>query len=94
MTKPEYEELLTMGPFAWPGGYPHFAIMADGEPMCWKCFEDEKPRILSEILEPTDPQWHPDTVTINWEDEMLICSNCNKHIESAYGDLSDKEGLP
>lgn len=58
--------------YAWPGGYPMYAICNDGYALCCDCA----------------PEWIEDIVgiDINWEDPYLYCAHCGTPIESAYGD--------
>ena len=71
--------------FAWPGGYPLFAVMHDGESMCIDCCNTEDLASFD-----TDPVanhgWKIEALDINWEDGEMICCNCNKRIESAYAE--------
>lgn len=73
-------------PFAWPGGYPKFALMGDCEPICHNCAEENYRRIVSDILQGYDKSFQIIGVDINWEDEDMICCNCNNKIPSAYGE--------
>lgn len=81
-------------PYAWPGGYPTYVLMADGEACCIKCARSEA-RIILQVIrinehENTypqfDPEWLPIAHEVNWEDDSLYCANCNARIESAYGE--------
>lgn len=64
------------------GGYPLYYITADCGVLCPKCANENFERTTDK----DDPQWFIVDVAVNWEDEELICDNCNEHIESAYGD--------
>ncbi len=72
-------------PYAWPGGYPIFAITADYGCLCKKCVEDEL-SLIEKADEDSDQQWQLLALEINWEDSDLHCDNCGNQIESAYGD--------
>ena len=74
------------GPYCWPGGYPLMLVMADGECLCWKCYQNEYSAIAGEIGDYRGTGWKPSGVDINWEDTDLYCAHCNDKIESAYGD--------
>jgi hypothetical protein len=75
---------LVANPYAWPGGYPRFAITADGAALCWRCCESNGP----EIAASEDPRdgGHVVALDINWEDSALVCDDCGAFIESAYGE--------
>jgi hypothetical protein len=70
--------------FAWPGGYPLFLIMADGEYLCATCTEKNLGLIVSNTVSQEDGQWQALAQVINWEDESLSCAHCNEPIEVAY----------
>lgn len=67
--------------YAWPGGYPLYYVMDDGEVLCPACVND-----------PSNPAheagaadgWRIVGADVNYEDANLYCAHCNKHIESAY----------
>ncbi len=68
--------------YAWPGGYPIFYLAADGETLHPKCAQKfvyldshERERIIAG--------------DVNWEDEDMTCAECNKKIESAYGETKE-----
>ena len=80
-TSAEIREEFVKNPFAWPGGYPIFAITDDGGAICRHCAKTEAESIDSAY--PGDG-WHLIGLQINWEDCDLICDHCGKNIESAY----------
>jgi hypothetical protein len=91
-----FHAALAAGPWAWPGGYPMYFVMADGETLSFKAAEENKAEIESAIEDEDsnaqshryklDPQWLPVGVDINWEDDALFCAHTNEQIPSAYGD--------
>jgi hypothetical protein len=74
---------LVTEPYAWPGGYPRYAITDDGGCLCKQCCADEHARI--KIASPKDG-FYIVGIDINWEDDNLYCDHCNAAIESAYGE--------
>lgn len=60
--------------YAWPGGYPLFYLTKDGSTVCPCCANKE-----------VDDSQMPIAVDVQWEGEPLICDDCGKEIESAYG---------
>ena len=74
---------IIRNPWAWPGGYPMFAITDDGAALCHKCCKSEFRNIATSY--PGDG-WTIAALDINYEDNMLFCDNCNDLIESACGD--------
>lgn len=79
---------------AWPGGYPIIYLMEDGEVICPDCanlddaYAEEDPS-----PEDPDPQWHIVGSDVYWEGPDLHCANCNKPIESAYGDPEEEKAI-
>jgi len=77
---------LTTSPYAWPGGYPMFALTTDGTALCHRCTASERESIGTTTG--TDG-WTVELVAINWEDSELFCDHCGNRIESAYGDAPE-----
>lgn len=77
---------LARQPYAWPGGYPRFAIMSDGESLCPDCVKSEWSLVAPAIAEKDGSGWDAIGTDVNWEDSTMCCTNCNKAIPSAYGD--------
>jgi hypothetical protein len=91
--------------YAWPGGYPVFAIMADGGCLCAECVKENRRLIYlnsidyhfyemdghkySEFM--GTKEWTIAGAEINWEDMELSCDNCYLEIECAYPDESKRQ---
>lgn len=88
MTPQAFTAALDAGPFAWPGGYPLFFVMADGESLSFAAAIAERERIDSELRDSThaDSSWSPVAVETNWEDSTLVCCHTGERIESAYAE--------
>ena len=71
--------------YAWPGGYPIYFIMQDGEAMCPSCVTRNK-KLINEAYADRDVQWNVVSSSVNYEDTDLYCCNCNAKIEAAYAD--------
>ena len=83
---------LVRAPHAFPGGYPKYAVLADGEALCHHCADSE-----AEHVDEADmgDDWRLVGVEINYEDTDLYCCHCGEQIESAYGDAADdREEFP
>jgi len=76
-------------PYAWPGGYPLFALFNTGDYCCKNCAKSKYKTIMSELRADDDTGWEIIGVDVNWEDENLYCGVCNEKIESAYGEVDD-----
>lgn len=66
--------------YAFPGGYPVMFITDAGDVLCAKC------AMRTFILENTDV-----TAGIHYEGPALQCDECEKEIESAYGDPDEED---
>ena len=71
--------------YAWPGGYPQYMLMADGEVLCAKCARSEYRSFSRSTHHKDDKSWQAVAVCIHFEGEPLICAHCNAEIKSAYG---------
>jgi len=80
---------LIHGPYAWPGGYPLYFVMADGEAMSFKACRAECKRILDGMAN-GDREWTPVALEINYEDGSLYCCHSNERIESAYAEPEEE----
>ncbi len=74
-------------PYAWPGGYPVYALMADGEMLCYKCLTTE-PEVFEggHSSDGESNDWRFIGADIYWEGPTLQCRHCNNDLEAAYGD--------
>ena len=82
----EVMKKLVNDKYAWPGGYPMYLVMSDGEPMCCDCAIKEWNRIQESTVNHDKDGWAAECVDINYEDPECYCCHCNKKIESAYAD--------
>ena len=77
-------------PYAWPGGYPLFALMTDGESLCSDCCNAEYKSILSATRsDDKSSGWNLAGIEVNWEDSDLYCAHCGDVIQSAYGEQDE-----
>jgi hypothetical protein len=77
----------TFPAWAWPGGYPLFYLMCDGEALCPCCVNKEIWQVLEATFSDARYGWTLVGVAVNWEDVSLYCSQCGSRITSAYGEL-------
>ena len=73
-------------PYAWPGGYPLFAICNDGGCLCKTCAKENAKQIIESTRREYRDGWQVEAIDVNWEDTGLYCDNCSQPIESAYGE--------
>ena len=74
---------LSANPYAWPGGYPLYAITHDGAALCKHCCKSERSSIGTTT---GSDGWGVVAVEANWEDPDLFCDHCGDRIESAYAE--------
>ncbi len=86
MTLQEIKAQLRDGPYAWPGGYPKFFLMADGEALSFAAARKRWTEIVWSHLHNTRDSWFVDAVDVNWEDDNLYCADTGEKIEAAYTD--------
>jgi len=70
--------------YAWPGGYEIHAVTADGEALCHQCTQQHLGLIVTSTVKRETDGWCVIGTDINYEDENLYCTNCNRLIEPAY----------
>ena len=95
----DFRKAIRQGPYAWPGGYPLYFVMADGEALSFKAAKTERRLILEAIRDKangfSDSDWVPAGVDVNYEDGELFCAHTNERIESAYAEPEDEsDGKP
>jgi hypothetical protein len=76
--------------YAWPGGYPLYFVMSDGESMSVKSAWENRRELFQAWRDFADNKhersgWRPVAVEINYEDD-LCCCHSGEPIETAYGD--------
>jgi hypothetical protein len=76
---------IVNNPYAWPGGYPKYAITDDGGCLCWKCCQTQSAEIDNAF---PGSGWNVIELDINWE-SLLYCDHCGSQIESAYEIMED-----
>ena len=67
--------------YAWPGGYPTVYMDSNGETLCAECANKPPEDSLSPVAD-----WF-----IHYEGLPIICADCDKEIESAYGDPESED---
>lgn len=78
-------------PYAWPGGYPRFFVMHDGETLSFKAATECRDQIRTAIEERSHCGWRVVACDVNWESE-LYCAHTGERIESAYEPVTDNQG--
>ena len=74
------------GPYAWPGGYPCFFVLADGELLSFAAAKANRRRLIEALADYRTNRhelsgWRPVALEINWEDSELICVDSGTVIE-------------
>ena len=74
-------------PYAWPGGYPLYLVMSDGELLSLDAARKEWATICYAVFSGDEHGgWMPAGVDINWENPDLYCAHTNARIPSAYAE--------
>ena len=72
-------------PYACPGGYPKYIVMADGESLSIATAREHWRSIVHSTLNGYGDGWAAYGAEINWESE-LYCAHTGERIESAFGE--------
>ena len=72
-------------PFAWPGGYPVYVMLSDGELLCKDCARKEFRQIVHSTKHNIKDGWKAAGAAVLWEG-IEFCGQCSKQLESAYGE--------
>ena len=79
-------------PYAWPGGYPVYTVMSDGELMCPQCACENFRQIVRDTKErDIRSGWCAEGAEVYWEGADEDCAHCGKALPSAYGDPYEEE---
>lgn len=93
-TVAEFRAAIRSGSHAWPGGYPLYFVMADGEALSFAAAKSERRNIIEAISDKhkgyPNNGWLPYGTEVNWKDGELYCSHSNERIESAYAEPKDE----
>ena len=73
-------------PYAWPGGYPKYVLMHDGEALSVESARENWHSICDSTINRQNDGWRAVGVDINWEDPDLFCAHSGERIESAYAE--------
>lgn len=81
----DFRRAVRIGPYSWPGGYPLYWIMSDGEACAFSVCKSERRNMLEALAAKDDSGWRPVALDVNWED-TLYCAHTVQRIYSAYGE--------
>lgn len=89
--QPRNEMLTAMrdairNPYTWPGGYPVHIYLSDGECICADCARLNYRRISESTRSNNHDGWAVLGIEVFWEGPPEYCVQCNKEMESAYGE--------
>lgn len=85
----DFRRAVRNGPYAWPGGYPLYWIMADGAAIAFDVarVSGEGRRMLEALRDNNFADgWRPMALAVNWEDAELYCDHTGERIPSAYAE--------
>lgn len=82
----ELRHALRGGRFAWPGGYPCFFVVDDGEALSFKAVLDNYREVADSVRNQHNDGWRVVGIAVNYEDPQLYCAHSGERIESAYAE--------
>ncbi len=77
--------------YAWPGGYPIYTIMSDGELMCAECARANYRQISNATRHGDRDGWAAIGAEVYWEGPDELCAQCGAMLPSAYGDPEEPD---
>lgn len=80
----EIKRAIRDGGYAWPGGYPQYVLMSDGEPLSVAAAKEQFRSICQSTINRTHDGWQAAGIDVNWEDQDMICAHTGEPIECAY----------
>jgi hypothetical protein len=85
-TAAKVKAALRAGGFAWPGGYPMYFVLDDGEALSFKGARENLREILYDMTHDVtgSGSWNVVGTDINYEDDELVCVQTGEKIEAAY----------
>lgn len=86
----ELKATLRAGPYAWPGGYPLYFVMSDGESLSYESARGELRQLLDAFQPQGDSQWRVVGCEINYENLDMVCCHSGEPIPSAYGNDTEE----
>lgn len=88
MTLLEIKRALRNGKYAWPGGYPLYAVTSDGETLSFDAVRKHWRDVCQAHICHgwRNSGWRIIGIDINWEDGEMTCAETGDRIESAYAE--------
>ena len=80
----QLQTFIRDGGFAWPGGYPCYALTSDGAALSVDAVKDNYRIIRESMRDDSNDGWRVVAIDINYEDPNLYCDHTGERIESAY----------
>ena len=78
-------------PYAWPGGYPVYTVMADGALLCPECARANFRQVVADTYARWGGCWRAAGAGVKWEGPAEPCCHCGKELESAYGGPAEED---
>lgn len=87
----ELKATLRAGEFAWPGGYPLFLLLSDGEALSYEGARKNLQCLYDALKTNSGNGWRVVGTGTNYEDTNLFCVQTGEPIQSAHGKPEDSE---
>ncbi|AXQ69029.1 DNA ligase [Caulobacter phage CcrBL9] len=87
---------LRHGPYAFPGGYPHYFVTRDGVALSFDSVRKMLYQVADDFQHDASTGWRIAAIVPNFEDDDLVCDHSGEKIPSAYGagDESQDDDAP
>lgn len=92
-TLADVKAALRAGPYAWPGGYPLYFIMADGAAVSFAGIIREWRNVAADTMAGALSCWQPVALEVNYETPGLFCDITGELIPAAYLEDDENETL-
>lgn len=83
-TTKELKTALRQGEYAWPGGYPIFFVMSDGQAASFDGVRGDFKNVIYSMRHNENYGYSVVGIEINYENEFLTCCFTNELIDCAY----------
>lgn len=83
-TTAQFKATLRAGSVTWPGCYPLFFLLSDGETLSFDSARKNLRAILSSIHHKCNDGWRVVACDVNYEDAEMLCAHSGEPIPAAY----------
>lgn len=92
-TLADVKAAVRAGPYAWPGGYPLYFVMADGAAVSFAGIIREWRNVAADTMAGAMSCWQPVALEVNYETPGLFCDITGELIPAAYLDDDENQRM-